>query len=225
MSSSLRTEPAAGVLQRLLGEEAEHDGRAFVEAGVSASSEFPTHLDVHERAERFKNVFMSIDDEGGELLYLMARTSGARTVVEYGTSFGVSTIYLACAVRDNGGGRVITTELQEDKARRAQENFAAAGVDDLVELWLGDARETLSELADPVDMVLLDGWPDLALPVLRAVEPKLRSGGLVLLDDLDVDFGTDMHGEFLDYVRDPANGYQTLKLGVADGIQASTKLA
>lgn len=224
MPSTLHSEPAAGVLRRLHGEEAEQDENAFAEAGMSSSTEFPTHLDAHQRADRFKDVFMSMADEGGGLLHLMARTTGARTVVEYGTSFGVSTIYLACAVRDNGGGQVITTELQEDKARRAQQNFAAAGVDDLVQLRLGDARETLAELPDQVDVLLLDGWPDLALPVLRTVEPKLREGALVLLDDVDLDFGSDVHREFLDHVREPANGYQTLKLGVGDGVQASVRL-
>lgn len=228
MSSSaatLRAEPAAGVLRELLAEESQHDERAFAETGLSDPSEFPAHLDARQRAERFKDVFMSMTSEGGELLHLLARTTGARTVVEYGTSFGISAIYLACAVRDNGGGRVVTTELQEDKARRAQESFAAAGVDDLVELRLGDARETLADLDGPVDLVLLDGWPDMALDVLRVVEPKLRPGSLVLLDDLDVDFGSDVHRPFLDHVADPANGYQTLKLGVADGVQAAVKLS
>ena len=221
MTSTLHSEPVSVVLQRLLSAEEEHDPQAFAETGVDG---FPAHLSAGQRAELFKDVYMSVSSEGGALLYLLARATGARTVVEYGTSFGVSTIHLASAVRDNGGGTVIGTELQHDKAVAAQRNFVEAGVSDLIDLRVGDALETLADAPEVVDLVLLDGWPDLALPVLRLLEPSLRPGSLILVDDVDMDWGSDVHGPLLAHLGDPDNGYLSVKLPVGDGIQACIRL-
>ena len=221
MTSTLHSEPVSVVLQRLLSAEEEHDPQAFAETGVDG---FPAHLSAGQRAELFKDVYMSVSSEGGALLYLLARATGARTVVEYGTSFGVSTIHLASAVRDNGGGTVIGTELQHDKAVAAQRNFVEAGVSDLIDLRVGDALETLAKVPEVVDLVLLDGWPDLALPVLRLLEPSLRPGSLILVDDVDMDWGSDVHGPLLAHLGDPDNGYLSVKLPVGDGIQACIRL-
>ena len=222
MTNSLTTEPVSVVLQRLLSNESAGDDAAMTAALDTPRS--PWDLDARQRAEVFKDVYMTVSDAGGRLLYLLARATGARHVVEYGTSFGVSTIHLASAVRDNGGGRVVTTELQQDKADAALRNFADAGVADLIELRLGDARETLAALADAPDLVLLDGWPDLALDVLRVLEPSLRSGALVLVDDVTADFGRDVHGELLAYLAAEANGYATITLPIGDGIQLAVRL-
>ncbi|OPX06489.1 O-methyltransferase [Mycobacterium sp. AT1] len=221
MTSTLHSEPVSVVLQRLLSAEEEHDPQAFADTGVDG---FPAHLSAGQRAELFKDVYMSVSSEGGALLYLLARATGARTVVEYGTSFGVSTIHLASAVRDNGGGTVIGTELQHDKAVAAQRNFVEAGVSDLIDLRAGDALETLVDVPEVVDLVLLDGWPDLALPVLRLLEPSLRPGSLILVDDVDMDWGSDVHGPLLAHLGDPENGYLSVKLPVGDGIQACIRL-
>ena len=221
MTSTLHSEPVSVVLQRLLAAEEEHDPQAFADTGVDG---FPAHLSAGQRAELFKDVYMSVSSEGGALLYLLARATGARTVVEYGTSFGVSTIHLASAVRDNGGGTVIGTELQHDKAVAAQRNFVEAGVSDLIDLRVGDALETLADVPEVVDLVLLDGWPDLALPVLRLLEPSLRPGSLILVDDVDMDWGSDVHGPLLAHLGDPDNGYLSVKLPVGDGIQACIRL-
>ena len=221
MTSTLHSEPVSVVLQRLLSAEEEHDPQAFANTGVDG---FPAHLSAGQRAELFKDVYMSVSSEGGALLYLLARATGARTVVEYGTSFGVSTIHLASAVRDNGGGTVIGTELQHDKAVAAQRNFVEAGVSDLIDLRVGDALETLADVPEVVDLVLLDGWPDLALPVLRLLEPSLRPGSLILVDDVDMDWGSDVHGPLLAHLGDPDNGYLSVKLPVGDGIQACIRL-
>jgi len=221
MTSTLHSEPVSVVLQRLLAAEEEHDPQAFADTGVDG---FPAHLSAGQRAELFKDVYMSVSSEGGALLYLLARATGARTVVEYGTSFGVSTIHLASAVRDNGGGTVIGTELQHDKAVAAQRNFVEAGVSDLIDLRVGDALETLADAPEVVDLVLLDGWPDLALAVLRLLEPSLRPGSLILVDDVDMDWGSDVHGPLLAYLGDPENGYLSVKIPVGDGMQACIRL-
>jgi predicted O-methyltransferase YrrM len=215
MTSTLQTRPVSTVLQRLLATEEQHDPQAFAATGLDG---YPTHLDAGQRAEVFKDVYMSVSSSTGELLYVLARATGATKVVEYGTSFGVSTIYLASAVRDNGGGTVIGTELQADKAVAAQRNFDEAGVADLVELRVGNALETLAETPGPIDLLLLDGWPELALPVLQLLESSLRTRSLIVVDDVDRDWGSDVHGPLLAYLADPANGYLVVKLPTGDGI-------
>lgn len=218
MTTTLTTDPVSTVLQRLLTAEQEGDPAAFAAVGG-----FPMEADAAERAELFKDVYMSVSETGGQLLYLLARAVGARTVVEYGTSFGVSTIYLASAVRDNGGGTVVGTELQPDKAAAAQHNFDAAGLSDVIDLRIGDARDTLSGLSDPVDLVLLDGWPELALPVLKVLEPQLHPGALILIDDVNLDFGHDVHGALLHYLAESAD-YLSVTLPIGDGIEACVRL-
>jgi predicted O-methyltransferase YrrM len=207
----------------MLDTENRNDPQAFAAVGISTSAN-PMDLKAAERAELFKDVDMSVSSDGGRLLYLLARATTARTVVEYGTSFGLSTIHLASAERDNGGGLVIGTEMQTDIVAAAQRNFDDAGVADLIDLRVGDALTTLAEVPGPVDLVLLDGWPDLALPVLRLLEPNLRPGALILVDDVEMDFGKDVHGALLSHLGDDANGYLSMKLPIGDGIQACVRL-
>jgi predicted O-methyltransferase YrrM len=218
MTNTLITDPVSTVLQTLLSAEQENDPAVFATVGS-----YPVDADVAQRADLFKDVYMSVSEAGGQLLYLLARATGARTVVEYGTSFGVSTLYLASAVRDNGGGTVIGTELQPEKAAAAQRNFTDAGLADVIDLRVGDARETLTDVAGPVDLVLLDGWPELALPVLEILEPRLRPGTLILVDDINLDFGHDAHGALLRYLAESA-AYLAITLPVSDGIQACVRL-
>lgn len=152
-----------------------------------------------------RKAYSAVPPEFGRLLYALARATRARTVVEFGTSFGVSTIHLAAAVRDNGGGRVITTEFAPDKAEQAKKNLADAGLADLVEFRVGDALETLAAPVGEIDMIFLDGAKNLYLDVLKRLEPGLRSGAIVASDNTDHD-GVEA---FLDYIRNPANGYTT----------------
>ncbi|HEY2709521.1 MAG TPA: class I SAM-dependent methyltransferase [Caulobacteraceae bacterium] len=133
----------------------------------------------------FDDKLLALNAAQGDLLYLLARTKGVRCAVEFGTSFGVSTIYLAAGVRDGGaGGRVIGTELVAAKAAKARANLAEAGLADYVNIREGDARETLRSLGEPVDLLLLDGWPALGIEVLRIVEPQLSDGAIVMVDNV-----------------------------------------
>lgn len=219
MTNTLTTDPVSTVLQNLLTTEQENDPAVFATVGG-----YPVDADAAQRADLFKDVYMSVSETGGQLLYLLARATGARTVVEYGTSFGVSTIYLASAVRDNGGGTVIGTELQPEKAAAAQRNFTDAGLADVIDLRVGDARETLADITGPVDLVLLDGWPELALPVLEILKPRLRPGTLILVDDVNLDFGHDAHGALRRYLAE-SDAYVAVTLPVSDGIQACVRLS
>ena len=111
----------------------------------------------------------------GRFLYLVARSLGAKRIVEFGTSFGISTLYAAAAARDEGG-QVIGSELEPSKQRAATAHLAEAGLASFAEVRLGDARETLRDVPGPIDLVLLDGWKELYLPMLQMLAPKLRPG-------------------------------------------------
>ena len=169
--------------------------------------------------ELLVDAWIAVPREVGELLALLVRSTGARTVVEFGTSFGISTVYLAAALRDVGGGTVITTEREEGKARAAAEHLRRAGLDDLVDLRVGDALETLADLPGPVDLLLLDGWSYLYLPVLDLVEPALRDGALVVADDTSL--FPEALAPYLARVRDPHHGYRSVDLPLGDRLELS----
>jgi predicted O-methyltransferase YrrM len=165
-----------------------------------------------ERADALSDVYMPVTPEAGRLLYALVRATRPETVVEFGMSLGLSGIHLAAAVRDNGAGRVVTTELSSAKVTAAKRNFAEAGLSDVITVLEGDALQTLAELDGPVGFVLLDGWKELYLPVLRLLEPRLSSGALVVADNTNM---PDTQ-PYLDYVRDPANGYVSVNFLARD---------
>jgi predicted O-methyltransferase YrrM len=152
------------------------------------------------------NNFLSVSPEFGRFLYMCARSCKARRIVEFGSSMGISAIYMAAALRDMGGGRLIGTDLEPTKIERAQANVADAGLSDLVEFRTGDARETLKPgIGGPIDMLMLDGAFTLYLPILKLLEPHLRPGAIIIGENA---FAT----TYIDYIRDPHNGYISLPL-------------
>lgn len=194
------------VIDRLYAETIEQDPRAR-DAALAEGMANESHTGFYAA---MADARMPVTPEFGHLLYVLARTAGARRVVEFGTSFGVSTLFLAAALRDNGGGRIISTELFPAKAERAEANLRKAGLADLVDIRVGDARETLVPGdGEPIDLVLLDAAKDLYLDVLRLVEPSLRKGSVVVSDRADLDGGDgDRAAAYIDYLADVANGYR-----------------
>jgi predicted O-methyltransferase YrrM len=166
---------------------------------------------------RLRDLPLAVSREAGVLLYMLARGCGARTIVEFGTSFGISTLYLAAALQDNGGGHLITTEFEPSKVERARNNLLAGGLVDLVEIRVGDALQTLSvDLPETIDLLLLDGAKSLYPEILGLVESRLRPGAFILADDAD-------HSpEYLARVRLPANGY--LSVPFAEDIELSIRI-
>ena len=177
---------------------------------------------VAEEVERLKHLYVPVTRKQGQLLYLVARSLGAKRIVEFGTSFGISTTYLAAAVRDNGGGVVIGTELEPGKVAAARRSLEDAGLGDLVEIREGDARETLRDLGKPVDLVLLDSVLALYLPVLEMLTPSLRPGAAVLAVNV-LTFRLAL-APYIAHVRDPANGFSSMTLFVGDGVEYSIRL-
>ncbi len=166
---------------------------------------------------RMKDVPLAVSRETGQLLYVVARGCRAASIVEFGTSFGLSTLYLAAALRDNGGGRLITSEFEPSKLARARANLAAAGLADLVELREGDALDTLGrDLPGSIDLVLLDGAKALYPDVLARLASRLRPGALVVADNAD------FCPEYLALVRDPGRGY--LSTSFPGDVEVSVRL-
>jgi predicted O-methyltransferase YrrM len=166
-----------------------------------------------------KDAYIPIGREQGLTLYQLARMRRARNIVEFGASFGISTIYLASAVRDNGGGTVITTEIEPGKAAAARANFARAGLSNEIELREGDALETLRRIDGPIDMLFLDGWKEACLPVLRLLGPALPPGACILCDDVKP-FRKTLK-PYVDYVRSDPSRYVSMELPLGDGLELS----
>ena len=212
---SLSIDPVATVLKRLF-QEAEIADRPLMEryrdrglARDELTKVFEAEAkDYRAMYRTYANNFLNVSADFGRFLYMCARARKAKQIVEFGTSFGISTIHLACALRDGGGGHLIGSELEPTKAKRAKENLAAAGLVDLVEIRVGDALETLKDGIDKdVDLVLLDGAFSLYLPVLKLLEPHLRDGALVIGEN-----AFEQTPGYLDYVRNPQNGYLSIPL-------------
>jgi predicted O-methyltransferase YrrM len=218
--NSLTSPPVSSVLDRLF-QAAEGDNARW--AGVAGR--YPdgfAAMSAREQADAYERMYIPVSPEAGRLLYTLIRASCPSTAVEFGTSFGISTIYLAAAVRDNGTGRVVSTELSAAKVARAHANLVEAGLADQVTILEGDALETLAGLTDPFGFVLLDGWKNLYRPVLHLLEPRLAAGALVVADDT-ISMAAEMP-DYLAYIRDPAHGYLSVAFPESDGLEISCRV-
>ncbi len=209
IKSWITTPHVTELLDTLYADAATNDPlvhQAVREAGVAHETEVDFY-------KAMRKAYMPVSREFGKLLYALARSSKAKTVVEFGTSFGISTIFLASAVRD-GDGKVITTEFDPGKAEQAKKNLAAVGLEQKVDFRVGDALETLkSDLPSEIDFILLDGAKGLYLDVLKLLEPSLRRGGIVASDNTD-HAGMDA---FLKFLRDSDKGYTSSAIFTVDG--------
>ena len=194
----------APLMQTHAGENIEDAMRQVVEAETE---------DLTGLYHRYAGNFLSVSPEFGHFLYMCARGCKAKRIVEFGSSMGISAIYMAAALRDMGGGRLIGTDLEPGKAERARVNVAAAGLGDLVEIRVGDARETLKPgVGGDIDMVMLDGAFTLYLPILKLLEPDLKPGAIIIGENAFAEAGG-----YIEYVRDPQNGYLSLPLSFDPG--------
>jgi predicted O-methyltransferase YrrM len=218
--NTLITPPLASLLDRLFAED----------VAASPASD-PALADLFQERERLmrsktgyldfygrlKDFPLAVSRATGALLYMLARSSGARAIVEFGTSFGISTLHLAAALRDNGGGRLITSEFEPSKVARARKNLTDGGLIDLVEIRVGDALKTLRvDLPEKIDLLLLDGAKPLYPEVLSLVESRLRPGALIVADNAD------SSPEYLERVRSPAAGYMSTPF--AEDVELSMRI-
>ena len=171
-----------------------------------------------DKSHRFMaDKLVALKPAKAEFCYLTCRALMARRVVECGTSFGVSTLYLAAAVRDNGGGMVIGTEHEAAKAAAARENFAAAGLAQFIDLREGDLRETLKDVGGAVDFVLLDIWTEMVVPALTLIGPRLREGAVIVADNTASSHRG--YEAFFAWLADPANRMRHMTLPFDGGLE------
>src|SRR6202046_1291156 len=204
--NTLTTSPLAPLLDRLFDEA----DTAWESAKPAIDDISPEERERLKRSKteyrdfyrRMKDLPLAVSRETGVLLYMLARGCRAQTIVEFGTSFGISTLYLAAALRDNGGGHLITSEFESSKVARARDHLTAGGLIDLVEIREGDALETLSvNLPEAIDLLLLDGAKALYPEILSLTESRLRPGALIVADNAEYS------PDYLAQMRTPTKGY------------------
>lgn len=220
--TTLTTAPLAPLLERLFAEA----DAGSAELGRLAATLPPGELDrlMRDRTgyvelySRLKDFPLPVSRQTGRLLYMLARGGNARCIVEFGTSFGISTLHLAAALRDNGGGRLITCEFEPSKAARARGNLTEGGLADLVEIREGDALQTLSaDLPETIDLLLLDGAKSLYPEILALVEDRLRPGAQIVADNADAS------PDYLEHVRSPGSPYLSMPFGTDVELSVRTR--
>ncbi|MBX8621765.1 class I SAM-dependent methyltransferase [Pseudomonas glycinae] len=216
--TTLTTEPLAPLIERLYTQASAATSPALNNvSGEERERLMHSKTEYRELYAMLKDLWLPVSRDTGKLLYMLARSTKAKAIVEFGTSFGLSTLHLAAALRDNGGGVLIGSEFEPSKIELARRHFVEGGVSDLIEIREGDALVTLArDLPPTVDLLLLDGAKALYGDVLKLVEKHLRPGALVVADN------TDYCPEYLAHVRSPGNGYVSVPF--ADDIEVSMRL-
>ncbi len=224
MPSILNDSRLAALLDRLHAESGAQaaDVAAYFERRLNDGDLDWTHFD-DGTTQFLATRMVALERDKAEFCYLLCRSLGASRVVEAGTSHGVSTLYLAAAVRDNGaaGATVFATEHDAAKAARARENFVAAGLDSYIELRQGDLRETLRHVDGPIDFMLIDIW-EVALPALRLVHPHLRRGAIVVCDNTAA--FPDYYRDYRAFLDDPRNGLRSSTLPFEGGLELTVRV-
>jgi predicted O-methyltransferase YrrM len=208
--NTLTSSPVAPLLAQLFADAAQTGQKLREMFGHISQEERAKRMgdpnsDYRQFFDKVKHIHMPVSPETGRLLYMLARANGARAIVEFGTSFGISTLHLAAALRDNGGGTLIGSEFEPSKLVHARTNLTAAGLADLVEIREGDALESLArDLPATIDGVLLDGHKPLYGRILALVAPRLRPGSFVVADNADA------CPEYVAQVRANNSGYLSI---------------
>ena len=165
---------------------------------------------------------VALDRDKAEFCYMICRAIGARRIVEAGTSFGVSTLYLAAAVRDNGGGVVYGAEYEPAKAERARANFEAAGLASFIDLREGDIIEATRTFEGPIDFILFDIWGDVVRPMLDILLARLRPGSVLCTDNTAGRGGG--YASLFEMLDDPSHNFRTMTLPFEGGFELTLKL-
>ena len=226
--------PIDGLLERLYAQnDAQGDAVAAYFTARAAEGSLDWNSFDARTNEFLKDKLIALDRIKAEFCYQLFRALQARRVVEVGTSFGVSTLFLAAAVRDNlrqdahaphEGNEppvVIATEYEPDKARLARNHYAEAGLAGLIDLREGDLRETLVDVRGPIDFMLIDVWTPMARPALSLIAPHLRPGGVVICDNTQQ--FREAYGEYFAFVHDPRNGLRTMTLPFEGGLEFTVR--
>lgn len=226
--------PIDDLLERLYSRHAAQDEAMATYFAGRASDESMNRTTFDDRTNEFlRDKLVALDRLKAEFCYQLCRALQARRVVEAGTSFGVSTIFLAAALRDNGRPEsrsdraahikpiVIATEFENEKVASARRHFAEAGLSEFIELRQGDLRETLRDIDGPIDFMLIDIWASMARPALECVATHLRKGAVIVCDNTEQ--FRDAYSDYFEFVHDPRNGFQTMTLPFEGGLEFTVR--
>ena len=217
--SGLNDADVAQTLKQLHHQASGRDALVFARALPAIIAGKFTGRSTFEAAEPYlAKAFIPVSEEFGRFMYLTALSRGAKNIVEFGSSYGISSIYLAAAARETGGF-FTGTEKDSAKAAVALENLDAAGLSRWSDIREGDALESLAPLEGPVDFLFLDGWKDLYIPVLKLLEPKFAPGAIIFADNIH-SFRKTLK-PFVDYISDTSGDYETTILDIGSGVSFS----
>jgi predicted O-methyltransferase YrrM len=177
-----------------------------------------------DQYHKMKDLSLQFSTKHGMIAYNIARSIGAKRIVEFGTAFGFSTIYLAAAIKDNGGGVVIGSEFIDQKVQKAKENIDSAGLARYTDIRPGDALKSLADPGGDIDLILIDGSKDLYLPIIKMLSPFLRHGGVVLADNVCSPFIKKTLSSYVEYMQNPKNGFTSITIQIPDGFEFSVKI-
>ncbi|HEY2481535.1 MAG TPA: class I SAM-dependent methyltransferase [Caulobacteraceae bacterium] len=238
VANSLKPAASEGSTMGVLG-DTDLERRLEALHGASAAQEGPTRAWFDElfkdggppEAEREPKIkafladkMVALEKDKAEFCHQLIRATGARRIVEIGTSYGVSTVYLASALKANlaergGEGVVIGTEYEPGKAAAARALYAQAGLASLIDLREGDLRVTLNDLQGPIDFVLMDIWIPMVMPAIERVGPHLKAGAVVVADNT-----AQVRNDYEPYFAWlAAHGFSTMTLPFAGGLEMSVK--
>jgi predicted O-methyltransferase YrrM len=180
-------------------------------------------LSRQEWLSRRDDFLLEVGEAVGTLLNIFIRESGAKTILEVGTSYGYSTVWMAEAARATGG-RVITLDLKADKQAHARGMLQKAGLSGYVEFRCGDALKLIEQMAETVDLALIDLWKDVYIPCFDLVVAKAAPGALIIADNMI--FPPDSHvqaAEYRAHIRRNKD-IESVLLPVGHGIEVSRKV-
>ena len=180
-------------------------------------------METAEWQRQMDRFLLSVGPATAQLMNLLIKEAKAKTVLEVGSSYGYSTVWLAEAVRETGG-TVISLEIHPEKQKRARDSIERAGLRGFVDFKLGDARESIRKLTQAIDFVLLDLWKDLYIPCFDLFYPKLKPGALIVADNMIFpESSREDAAAYQKYIRTKP-GIQSLLLPVGFGIELSRYL-
>ncbi|MEM7241503.1 MAG: class I SAM-dependent methyltransferase [Pseudomonadota bacterium] len=186
----------------------------------SKAADFDYNLHVHQESAFYSDKALSLDLEKGLFCYNLVKTLNAPNIIDAGTSFGASAIFMAAALNERleKKGHIYSFENEEKKAKIAERNFRRAGLDEFITLKVGDILENIDCIAGTIDLVLLDICDPIPKLLIEHILNQLRPGSIILADN---SIYTDLYKGYFEYLGN--NGFSTVTLPFEGGLEFTVK--